>query len=360
MEGGRRYCQQQQQVFGAAAEACGTQKQQQPLSSNSENWAGCCSCAPLCEKCWDSTQRNGLPFCLQCLPGEARLMLRQVLLICFDGIADRVLKRSSYSKTDRWKRWLALRQHRGKVADAAVWQQGGSSTESGDAELQEDSAGHAKTHAATVQDGARPPAQDEGPSSAATTGAAAATGTATATAAGGGGKQERKQKPHECWGELIPYVHLFWPFIEQREVPSNLDMCVVSDLLQQLHALAARKPQTFRGYPLLSEAERFEGDFAFDGAAARGVEAGRAGWGFEGAQEAGYTWGSGSPLYEHTKACLLAHSAFTWIRGGAMERAAGTPVARMHEQQQQQLKQQQQLQQQLQQSLQLQLQQPLQ
>ncbi|KAL8454071.1 hypothetical protein Emed_000569 [Eimeria media] len=326
MEGGRRYCQQQQQVFGAAAAtACGMQKQQQPLSSNNGEWEGSCSCSALCERCLDSTQRNGLPFCLQCLPSESRLMLRQVLLICFDGIADHVLKRSSYSKTDRWKRWLALRQHREKVADAAVWQQGSSSTERGEAELQADPTTHATTHAATVQDKAEPPAQEEGAPTTGTTGAAATGAAAQTAAAAGGGKQEPQQKPHECWGELIPYVHLFWPFIEQREVPSNVDLCVVSELLQQLHALAAKKPQTFRGYPLLSEAERYEGDFAFGGAAACGVTGFEADWGSEGTQEACYTWGSGSPLYD---------SSYSNSKDAAAEARAAAAAKELLQQQQ--------------------------
>ena len=198
-------------------------------------------------------------------------MLRQVLLICFDGMADLVLKRFNYSKTDRWRRWLAVRLHREKVAEAAVWQADAQYPPKD--ETNEAPAGSSPPQA-VAHEGVLQPEED------------------VPTLR----RQQDQQTQHECWGELMPYLHLFWPFVEHQEVPSNLDLCVVSELLQQLHALAAKKPQTFKGYPLISEAERYEGDFALERGLCSEFDGGP--YDLNEAEQPFYTLGSGSPLYE--------------------------------------------------------------
>lgn len=197
-------------------------------------------------------------------------MLRQVLLICFDGMIDVVLARLNFSKTDRWRRWLALRRHRERMAEAAVWQADPNCVKD---DINEVPLTPSLAHAAAQGGGLK--TEDRGPTP----------------------SWDKHQRQHQCWGEVIPYVHLFWPFIEHQEVPSNLDMCIVSDVLQQLHALAAKKPQVFKEYPLLSEEERYGGDFAWVGEAFCSKSA-------EYMEETNeleqpfYTLGSGSPLYD--------------------------------------------------------------
>ncbi|XP_026191654.1 uncharacterized protein LOC113146961 [Cyclospora cayetanensis] len=232
IEGGRQYS-----YSGAAA----------PLTlgfpptfslSNSEVLC-CCSWRRECAACTELYKGTDLPFCLQCLPHSTRQMLRQVLLICLDGMASLVLQRFHYSKSDKWRRWLAVRLHRDQVAGSSVWEQQEASP-----------ADPSKKQLADVTRSTHPPDMLRGEE----------TQTDSVPAL-------KRPENHTCWGELIPYLNIFWPFVEHQESPANLDLCVVSELLQQLHALAAEQPQRFKSYPLASEAARYGGDFAAANAA---------------------------------------------------------------------------------------------
>lgn len=144
-----------------------------------------------------------VPFCLRCLEPSTRQLLHRVVLLCFDQLEAALLERLRCSSEDKWLRWLSVRLHKDRFSKPAVRQ---------------------------IVDSSAP---------------------------GEAFSLDIKQ-----WEELLPYVQLFWPFIEQQEVPASLDLCVVAELLQQLHTIAAKNPEHFPEYPVATEIQRVSGTLA--------------------------------------------------------------------------------------------------
>ncbi|CDJ39614.1 hypothetical protein, conserved, partial [Eimeria tenella] len=224
---------------------------------------------------------------------QTRVLLRQVLLICLDTVASGVLNRLNYSQQDKWVRWFALQQHRHTLAAAAVWQP----PQQQQQQQQQHEGAEAAAAAATPAGNNTQLQQPRQPADEAQ---------ATSESLDQQQQQQQQQQQHECWAEVLPYLQLFWPFIEQQEAIGDLDICVVSLLLQQLHAVAAARPHTFVDYPLLSEAKRFKGVFAAAAAAAANQwstamdssSSSSSSRGCDDENQPQWTLGGGSPLYD--------------------------------------------------------------
>lgn len=232
MEGGRHYAQ--------AGHSSSSSSRRGSRSASDVATSCKCAYAAVCGECVVALQCSDLGFCLQCLPLQTRMMLRTALLICLDSLQTAILKRLSFSKEDKWRRWVAVRHHREKVVHAAVW--------------------GPHNGAPTKRPPSPTPAYELPLSSLSENGGDLSDATATEEAQQ---EQQQRRKPHRCWGDVIPYLHIFWPFVEQQEVPGGIDVCSIAALLEQLHDVARRDPRAFPRYPLLSEIERFGGEFAF-------------------------------------------------------------------------------------------------